>query len=345
MGDNRNAVVTPVPTSGGLVSERFDDQLAAEWDEFVDDRSRNGTILHTRRFFAHNPGNAGEDASLLFRKRGRILGVFPAAVVERDAERVLHSHPRATYGGFVVGDEAGVTASMEMVDLVIDHAQALAVQRIVVRNPFRIFHHAPTDESDYAMWRRGFTVRARELEVAIPLQGIERDAVLGSLDAKTRNQVRKAWKSGVIVRETTDFDAFWRILEQNLETQHNTRPTHALADILRLRDLVGADRVRLFAGYLDDTMLAGAVLFVANSRAVHAQYLGSLREHAPLCPLNALVAELIAWASEQGYHYLNLGMSTEDEGRRINTGLFDFKEGFGGRGVLRETMELTLTAK
>jgi lipid II:glycine glycyltransferase (peptidoglycan interpeptide bridge formation enzyme) len=52
--------------------------------------------------------------------------------------------------------------------------------------------------------------------------------------------------------------------------------------------------------------------------------------------------ELIAWATARGYRYLNLGKSTEDEGRALNAGLFRFKEGFGARGVLRETMSRSI---
>jgi hypothetical protein len=325
-----------------ITAERFLEQHSDEWDEFIEQRARNGTFLHGRKFFRHNPANAIDDASLLFRDGGRIAGVFPAALVTRDGAPSLESHPRSTYGGYVVGQSAGLRDVLAMVDATIAHARSLGAARIVVRNPFRIFHRAPSDESDYAMWLRGFTVRSRELEVAIPLDGLTPDTVLQSFDGKTRNQTRKAAKAGVVVEETGDYAEFWRILEENLRARHGTAPTHSLEAMQSLRALVSPDAIRLFAAFHEGRMIAGMVLFVPNARAVHAQYIASRSDALHLCPVNAVIAHVATWAAARGFHHFNLGMSTEDAGRTANWGLFAFKEGFGGRGVLRETMSFDL---
>jgi hypothetical protein len=323
--------------------EAYSEQSADEWDAFVAGRARNGTFLHSRAFFRHNPANAADDASLLFRDGRRIAAVLPAALLRAaDGSATYFSHPRSTYGGLVVGPEVGTEATIAMVDGAIAHARSLGAARFVVRNPFRIFHHAPSDESDYALWLRGFAVRARELEVAVPTAGLAPEAVLASFDGKTRNQVRKSHKLGVVVEESDAFDEFWPMLEANLMERHGTKPTHTLEAFERLRGLVPREAIRLAAARHEGRMVAGAVVFAANRRALHVQYIASRADALHLCPVNALIAHLVGVAAAEGYHYLNLGMSTEDAGRKPNLGLFAFKEGFGGRGVLRETLELEL---
>jgi hypothetical protein len=317
---------------------RYAEEHAAEWDAFVDTESRNGTLLHTRRFLSHNPANARDDASLLFRKGERVIGVLPAALVESQGRPTLASHPRSTYGGFVIGRHVGVRAAHTMVHLAVEHARAVGAAAMWVRNPFRIFHASPSDETDYALWACGFGIRSRELEVAVPVAQLAPDEVLAVFDGKTRNQVRKAAKLGVTVRESDDYAAFWAVLEETLRARHGTRPTHSLAEFEMLRSLVGHDEVRLLAAYHEDRLIAGIVVFVANARVLHAQYIASAADAAALCPVNALIAELVAWGARDGYAYVNLGMATEPGGTAVNYGLFEFKEGFGARSILRETM-------
>src|SRR3954471_21475037 len=148
-----------------ITAERFVETHADEWDVFIDQRARNATFLHSRKFFRHNPANAGDDASLLFRDGGRLVGVMPAALLDRNGIGSFESHPRSTYGGFVVHRTAGLKEVLGMVDAAVAHAREAGAGQMGGRNPFRIFHLAPSDESDYAMWLRGFAVRSRELEV------------------------------------------------------------------------------------------------------------------------------------------------------------------------------------
>lgn len=336
--------MTIIPTRSGLVADVYADADAEAWDVFVEHEARNGTLLHTRRFLSHNPANARDDASLLYRKGSRIVGVLPAALVLPNGRTTFASHPRATYGGFVLARDAGLRAVEAMVDHALDHARALGAEAVWVRPPFRIFHESPADEPDYVLWARGFGVRTRELEVAIPVAGIAPDDVLGVFDGKTRNQVRKAAKQGVTVRFSDDYAEFWEVLEQTLLAHYGTRPTHSLAEIEVLRSAVG-DRVRLLAAYHDGRLVAGSVVFLANQRALHAQYIASRADAAALCPVNAVLAELVAWGARDGYAYVNLGMATEPGGHAVNYGLFEFKEGFGGGGVLRETLALDLATR
>jgi hypothetical protein len=316
----------------------------SEWDTFVEKEGRNATFLHTRKFFNHNAANANDDSSLMFYKSGKLIGVLPATLRTLNGEGLtFHSHPRSTYGGFVISMETGVQEAVAMVDGVIQFARSKEVKKIMVRNPFRFLYSTPSDETDYAMWLKGFKLKSRELEVTLSLNAVKNEEDLLALyDGKTRNQVRKALKSNLQIGESENYSDFWELLANNLAQAHEAKPTHSLEDFMRLRALVAPDLIKLFGVSHENRLVAGMVVFLAPKAAIHAQYIASDREMSQLCAVNGLVHYVANWALQKGYGHLNLGLSTEEQGKQLNAGLFKFKEGFGARGVLRETMEMIL---
>jgi len=320
-------------------SEKFEE----EWDSFIEQKARNSTFLHTRKFLRHNPKNQELDSSLIFFKNSNIICVLPAVLQRIDERNIFNSHAYSTYGGFVVSDKVGVEEAIEIVDLTIQYAEGKSADEIIIRNPFRIFNHTPTDETDYAMWLRGFNLLRRDVEIALPLIGFNVQTIDSLYDGKTRNAVRKAEKENIEVKVTKDFSEYWNILAENLSERHEAKPTHTLEQFQFLESLVGDEKIKLFGAYYNDKLIAGIVLFVTNKRAVHAQYIAGLRDFQHLRPINLLIHQISIWAVENGFQFFNLGMSTNPDGSGVNSGLCKFKEGFGGRSILRETMNLVLT--
>ncbi len=317
----------------------YQESQKTAWDQFVQ-QSVNGNFLHTRAFFDHNPANNKDDCSFMFFKKGRLAAVLPATLYQRDGRLVLQSHLRATFGGFVVNREVGTVEALELVRLLCDKAREMGVQEIVVRNPFRIFNRHLADETDYALWYHGFSLKSRELEIAIELAGTL-DSIQKRFENGTKYNIKKAEKS-VETRLCNDFENFWPILEKNLADRHGKKPVHSLQEILLLRELVGAENILIFGGYHEGRLICGTVIFRFGTQALHAQYIGSDSAFQDLRPINAVTHYIIKWGHENGFKYFNLGTANEDGGRVVNEGLFHFKEGFGGRGVLRETMHLML---
>lgn len=317
--------------------EVFHKEREEEWESFIRNNTRNATFLHSRAFFRHNPQNEADDASLMFYKNGKLRAVLPASGLQQEGNKIFISHPRSTYGGYVIDHSVGVEDAIEIVEATISFAKSNGFQQIVIRNPFRIFHQCPSDETDYAMWYHGFTTQKREVESVVTLQ---EDAEV-YYDDSTRRSIKKAWKS-VTVKETEDFATYWELLTENLKTKHQTAPTHEVEEILLLRSLVGADKVRLFGAYAEERLVAGIVVFVSNQQAMQTQYIASDSNYQHLRPLNAVIDHLIKTGFREGFRYLNLGTSNEEEGKKINAGLFRFKEGFGAKATLRETMHLQL---
>jgi lipid II:glycine glycyltransferase (peptidoglycan interpeptide bridge formation enzyme) len=89
-------------------------------------------------------------------------------------------------------------------------------------------------------------------------------------------------------------------------------------------------------------VLAGCWLFMNSGKAWHTQYIASTQEGRDRCATHLLFDKVIQEALERGVGFLSFGCSTEDEGRRVNRGLFEFKAGFGAGAVCHDTYRLRL---
>jgi len=315
----------------------FTDQYSVAWDDFVENRSINGTFLHSRKFYNHHPQNRLDDNSFLFYKKKKLVAVIGCTLQGEGS--LLISHPRSTYGGFIVSNLFGVEDSLAIVQLFLEEAKKMAVKEIIIKMPFRIFYKKPCDEFDYALWYFGFNVLYRELEIAIPLdQKLNLEA---NYTEGTRSGVHKALKN-LTVEESNDYRSFWDLLEKTLQERHNKIPTHNYSQICDLLQNVGDQKIKLFVTKKGKQMIAGLVLFVLNDICMHAQYIAYDFTFQNERPLNILLHHVSKWGQDKGYQYFNLGRPTEDNGNIVNFNLFKFKESYGGRGVLRETMHIKI---
>jgi hypothetical protein len=318
---------------------RYNDSLQHDWDNFVLERAINGSILHTRKFYNHNASNKLDDHSFLIYNNGKIIALIPFTISAKDGGLVLNSHPRATYGGFVISKEVNIKEAVNLLELVIEESKSLGIKEIIIRNPFRILYNIHGDEMDYAMWFHGFTIKSRELEIAIQL---DKKEILQSRYTKgAKSGVNKARKI-ILVEESEEYEAFWALLEKSLSEKYNAKPTHNFSDFCNLRVCLSNDKIKLFVAKFEGKIIAGVLIFVVNKVCVHAQYIAYDILYQNVRPLNILIDYISNWAYGNGYKYFNLGMANENNGRIINHGLYKFKESYGGRGILRETMNLSI---
>lgn len=311
----------------------YNKKLNLEWDEFVD-RSKNGTVFHTRRFLQYHPPGKFKDASLIFKHKKSIMSVFPAAIVSDCEKRILKSHPGASYGGPVLADKVVLKVVIDVVDEIIEYARDMNIDYVEMRVPPRVFQKYPSEELDYVLAYKGFDVTAVELSSAAPLSFKTDSDIAKRFRSDTLRSTNKARKLGVSIGETNDWESYWPLLYKNLMERHKTTPTHSLNELKTLVKLL-PDKIRLFAAYYDGKMIAGTVVFVCNSVACHTFYIAQDYNYQNIRPINLLFYELLHTLKEEGFYYLNFGISTEAGGTIINPGLFRFKEGFGGCGVVR----------
>ncbi|HDM75384.1 MAG TPA: GNAT family N-acetyltransferase [Deltaproteobacteria bacterium] len=317
----------------------YNPEMQKLWDDFVWN-SRNGTIFHTQRFLAYHPPGRFRDCSLLFHKKNRIACVLPGALTTKSENLIYRSHPGSSYGGPVLAFDTDLRFVIEALEIFIYYLSQRGFHSIEMRLPPRVYQRYPSGELDFALTYLGFKVVNMELSTAIYLN--DKKNWWKRFRDDTARSIRKALKTNnLTVKETDDWAHYWKVLTDVLQERHGVSPTHSLDEILTLRQLF-PDRIRLFTGYVNGELAAGIVVFVCNSKALHTFYFAQKYEYQEFRVLNLLIYKIMEWGHDHGFAYLNLGISTEDNGKLINWGLFRFKEGFGGRGVVRRYYTLNL---
>ena len=129
------------------------------------------------------------------------------------------------------------------------------------------------------------------------------------------------------------------MLEQNLYERHGRGPVHDLREIEHLARLFPGN-IRLFRCLRGDVTLAGSVVYL-SARVCHVQYDGTSEEGRG-CGAQDLVLATVIDHFSPTHRWIDLGISTEQEGRHLNEGLMAYKEGFGARSVNYDTYELVL---
>ncbi|WP_237389686.1 peptidoglycan bridge formation glycyltransferase FemA/FemB family protein [Bacillus sp. USDA818B3_A] len=317
----------------------YTDEYESKWDNFVQN-SKNGTFMQQRKFLNYHSKEKFQDCSLMaFDTKDRIIAVIPAALKFENESSIFCSHPGASHGGIIINQSFDTAKALTLIPLLIEHCNGMGVKAIEMKMVPRIYHSWPSDEIDFSLRYFGFTPEITELATALPLKNIENYELYMEKNA-IRNK-NKAINSGVVVKENNDLAGYWGILESNLLKRHNSHPTHTYNEILDLRQRF-PEKIKLFSAFYEKKMIAGVLVFILNNRVLNCFYICHDENFQQLRPLNLVFSALIQLGVNEGFHFLDWGISTENKGKAVNQGLFKFKEGFAGRGVLRETYRLTL---
>jgi serine/alanine adding enzyme len=158
----------------------------------------------------------------------------------------------------------------------------------------------------------GFTAPQNEkVAMILTLDGKGADPYWKSLDAKVRNQVRKAEKSQVTVKWGREelLEDFYGVFCINMRDLGS--PTHARKFFSAvLKHFPGAG---IGAAYRAGRPIGGLFRILWNKTLV-IPWASTLKEERVHCPNNALYWESIRFAHEQGCAHVDFGRSSEGEG-------------------------------
>lgn len=309
-----------------MIAYRYQPKMQAQWDEFVV-CSRNGTFLFNRRYMDYHRDRFSDHSLMLHDGGGRLVAILPA----NEADGVLHSHAGLTYGGFVVGAKSGSGAALAMLEAVRSYMRDNGLSRLVYKTIPWIYHRQPTEEDRYALFRAGAALVRRDVLSVAP-----REERLPYQERRSRG-VKSAAKAGVQVKESQDYAAFWGILEENLLVRHGVKPVHTLLEIELLQRCFPSS-IRLFLASVDDAPVAGAVIY-ESAQVAHVQYISTSETGKAVHALDAVFDHLLKDVYRDK-RYFDFGISNENAGRVLNSGLVEQKEGFGARTVAHDYYEL-----
>lgn len=316
------------PDSGWSL-RRYSEADATLWDEFCAS-SRNATFLLHRPYMDYH-SDRFVDASLVATLRGRVAALLPAEVT---VDGTLRSHGGLTYGGWILpAAHTDCGDVLALFRLWTDWCRRHHMRRIDYRPLPAIYHRAPSQDDIYALFRMGAVQYACAVSSTIDY------ASFPGLSSMRRRHLRRASRLGAVINEAGDAAPFHAMLTECLRERHDTRPVHTL-DELELLRFRFPQNIKIYTIDLEGTPQAGVCMYLTD-RVAHAQYIATTPKGRELCLLTPLMTHLIELFSAT-HRYFDFGISTEDDGLLLNTGLLRQKTSFGATPTVCQRFMLEL---
>lgn len=307
---------------------RYTREDKARWDPFVS-ASRNATFMLLRDYMDYHSARFIDHSLLVHDAKGALLALLPA----NQLDGTLQSHGGLTYGGVISAATMTTPNMLEVFDAVVLYLREQGFKRLAYKTIPSIYHRYPAEEDRYALFRLDARLTRRDVlsviaqESRIPFQ------------KRRQRKITQASKLALEIRTADVFGPFWAILEENLAAAHGVKPVHTLDEIQMLAQRF-PQNIRLHVCLEEGNVIAGVVVF-DTGRVAHMQYISTSLRGRETGALDLLFATLI----ERDYAqraYFDFGISNEDNGKHLNLGLIEQKEGFGARAVVHDFYELTL---
>ena len=303
------------------------------WDDFVR-KSRNATFLFERGYMDYHSDRFA-DCSWMAYKGDKLVAMLPANV---DSSGVLHSHQGLTYGGWLLPpSHLDGSDLLEIFQLAVEIWKAAGIVALDYKPLPWIYSAQPSQEDVYALFRMGATVSEINLSSAINL------SYPIHYNKLRKRTLRKSSELRVIIDETDDSEKFMQMVKTCLQDRHDAQPVHTAREISVLKERF-PENIRMFALRLEDRpedgFQAGVMVYDAG-RVAHAQYIAS----TPLGRELNLLTPLFDWLIRERYSdkaYFDFGISNEDHGRYLNSGLLRQKFSYGATGVAYQRWELKI---
>ena len=293
---------------------------AQEWDCIVK-KSRSGTFLHYRNYMDYH-SDRFKDFSLIILRLGKPVAVFPATV----SLDTVYSHAGLTYGGLLSLENLCADDTLQTFQEIGKYYREQGIKKVVVKSIPYPFYRYPCQEDLYALFRVGAKLTRRDASSVIALS----EEFKYSKGRKW--SINKARKCGVVVSKTLNPMRFHELLTGVLK-KYETIPTHSLGELELLMSRF-PDNIFLYEAEISGYLLAGTIIFDFGD-VVHTQYLATSDVGRDTGAIDFLISELIKEVYPMK-KYFSFGVSTEQQGIFLNTGLIAQKEGFGARTVVHD---------
>lgn len=295
----------------------YNEQQLEDWDSFLAHNGDNETILFYRTFMDYHKERF-TDCSIVAYYKNKIVALFPA----NSNGSAVYSHSGLTFGGFIFDR----TLKAHIINLIVLETlkfyKTNGFQEVNLKLP-PDFYSASTEIMEYLLFVLNATQTRVDVAYCIPLS-----SKFNSKNYQKRRQraINKAIKLDVNVFESSDYGRFWNeVLEPNLVAKHGVKPVHTLDEINSLVHS-NAGKIKLFVAELNSEIVSGVVCF-ESEQVVHAQYISSTPEGRSSGAIDLLFHTVIEkYALEK--EYFDFGIVNENQGRAVNKGLLEWKEGF-----------------
>lgn len=310
-----------------VVCQFYSAAKRTEWDNFVSD-SKTPLFIFQRNFMEYH-ADRFIDASVMVYEDEVLVAILPAS----RNEAVLVSHGGLTYGGLILSQKVKAETVLESIEAIMLFAKVNGFNKVLYKAIPYIFSIHGAQEDLYSLFRVGAEVVRRDLSSIIYL-----DRRL-KLSKGRKWLIARAKKNNLAVTDSQDWSEFIGLLNDVLE-KHGAVPVHTPKELELLTSLF-PENISLRVVKAEGKMLAATLLFKFGE-VVHTQYLATSAEGKEVGALDYLIETCIQESASSGHKYFSFGVSTEDGGKYVNSGLLAQKESFGARAMTIDFYEIKL---
>jgi Acetyltransferase (GNAT) domain len=307
--------------------ERYTVDHKKKWDTFVG-AAKNATFLFFRGYMDYHCDRF-TDHSLMIYRGNELLAVLPANL---DASGTLISHEGLTYGGLLVSRTATLHDVLACFYASLRFVCERQITRLVYKRIPSFYTTLPDDDVAYALFLLDAQLYRRDCALVV------NQADRLSFRKGRKSEIRKARRLGVRGAREMNLAPFWeRVLVPRLAGRYRVSPVHTVEEITLLASRF-PEQIKQFSAYFGGEIVAGTTIYETPNVA-HAQYIGVSDMGRKVGALDYL----FGWLIDEYYatkHFFDFGTCSEDEGRAVNYGLLNWKEGFGARCYAHDFFEL-----
>lgn len=174
--------------------------------------------------------------------------------------------------------------------------------------------------------RYGYSISWQDLNYAIDLHQYTEKNYVHQIRQNARKNLRQALSNGLSLVLCIDLEMkkeAYRIIAINREERGY--PLRMSWD--QVRETIGIVSHEFFLVKYNDISVAAAIVFHVTDEIAQVIYWGNILEYNSLRSINYLAFQLVEFYKAKGFHYLDIGPSSEKG--NLNYGLCDFKDGIG----------------
>ena len=298
------------------------------WNDFVAS-AKNSHFFFNRDYMDYHSDRFQDYSLMFYDEKDKLISLLPA---NKDND-TLFSHQGLTFGGFIVNDKMTAAIMLSVFEALNIFLKENSFSKLIYKCIPYTYHLKPAEEDRYALFINNAKLTRRDVSSTINLY----ENIRYSKGRKW--SVNKAKKEDLQIVEIDNYEVFWNLLETVLEAQHGSKPIHTVEEIKLLATHFPRN-IKLYLVLKDEHVLCGAVIY-ENFKIVHTQYLANSIEGRDIGALDFLIDYLIN-EKYKTKSYFDFGISNEQEGKILNTGLIAQKEGFGARAVVHDFYEMDI---
>lgn len=301
---------------------KYSDIDKDSWNEFLLTCKNYHFMFH--RDFIEYHSDRFEDFSLIITdEKGKIITLLPGNV----SNNVFYTHQGLTFGGFLMDKNIHAVDLLQIFEDLKLFLKLHSINKIIYKCIPTIYHQYPAQEDLYALFRNDALLYRRDLSSSIEISK-------GFKYSKGRKWgVNKAKKEGVICQQIEKPSEVWPLVREVLSNHYDTKPVHTETEIDYLKEKF-PQNIKAYAAFFNKVMVAASITFETNE-VVHTQYLACNNAGRDVCALDMLIDHIISEASKYAKVF-DFGISNEDNGKSLNSGLISQKESFGARAIAHD---------